>query len=123
VTGLVVNRRLGVSRRLVKRWRAVVHQVRRDGPAGKAFGPSSDVLASLVGFAAFVHMVEPEKGAAMLATARELAALHGWSPPRRPEPAPAPAAAPPPAPEPAPPDGEERPKWYEFWKWFGSPKG
>lgn len=83
VTGLVVNDKLGVARDLVRRWRAVLFQVRRDGPAGKSLGPSPDVCASLVGFASFVNMVEPEKGASMLAEAREVAAGHGWTPAKR----------------------------------------
>lgn len=74
VTGIIVNRKLGVARRLVKRWRAVTFQVERDGTAGKKLGPSGDVIASLVGFASFVRMVEPEKGDAMLQRARALAA-------------------------------------------------
>ncbi|HHO49497.1 MAG TPA: RNA-directed DNA polymerase [Deltaproteobacteria bacterium] len=83
VTGLVVNDRLGVPRRLVRRWRATLFQVRRDGPGGKRFGLGSDVFASLSGFAAFVHMVDEARGARMLSEVAEVAAAHGWAPPPR----------------------------------------
>jgi RNA-directed DNA polymerase len=117
VTGLVVNRRLGVSRELVRRWRATVFQVRKDGPEGKRFGRSPDVFASLVGFASFVHMVEPEKGAAMLAEVHAAAAERGWTAPKRVHRKPAPTTPEVPRLDATsvPPKG----KWWEFWKWFG----
>jgi RNA-directed DNA polymerase len=122
VTGLVVNDRVGVPRRFLRRHRAVLFQVRRDGPAGKKFGASSDVVASLLGFAAFAAMVDPD-GVALL---EETRAAVGWTrkpprppppppPPPAPEPPPAAAAAPPPA-EPEPPP-KPAAKWWEFWKW------
>ncbi len=130
VTGLVVNDRVGVPRRFLRRFRAVLHQVKVHGPESRSFGPSPDVYASLMGFAAFVVMVDPEKGAPLLAEARAVA---GWTkaPPRPPPPAPAPAStatatAPTPATATAPADGpapeagaagDAKPKWWEFWKW------
>lgn len=65
VTGLVVNRRLGVPRDQLRRFRALLHQVEKDGPAGKRWGRSPDVLAAAWGFANYVHMVDPEKGRAL----------------------------------------------------------
>jgi RNA-directed DNA polymerase len=108
VTGLVVNRKLGVSRELVRRWRAVMFQVNKDGPEGKKLGPSSDVLASLVGFASFVHMVEPEKGKAMIEASRALSQRFKGPAPSAPE------GAPQAPPGEAPPEGSSR--WWEFWK-------
>lgn len=131
VTGLVVNRRVGVPRELVRAWRAVRFQVERDGPAGKRLGASTDVIGSLLGFAAFVRMVEPDKGTAMLADARALAARTGWSPS-----APAHAAAdgpaadgpaaststapadPVPAETAAAPNPPSSAGWWKFWRWF-----
>lgn len=62
VTGLVVNERVGVSRELLRRFRATLFQIERDGPAGKHWGNSGDVLSSIEGFANFVAMVDREKG-------------------------------------------------------------
>lgn len=83
VTGLVVNDRLGVPRRMMRRWRAVLHQVRHGGVEGRSFGPGNDVMASLLGFAALVKMVDPDRGAAMLTDARLVADGIGWSAPKR----------------------------------------
>ncbi|MDM8532747.1 reverse transcriptase domain-containing protein [Anaerolineales bacterium HSG25] len=63
VTGVVVNQHLNVSRKTLKRFRAVLYQIERDGPEGKHWGASPNVLASVQGFANFVYMVNPEKGA------------------------------------------------------------
>jgi retron-type reverse transcriptase len=63
VTGVVVNERLNLSKNQLKRFRATLYQIDKDGPEGKHWGNSSDVMASIQGFANFVAMVNPEKGA------------------------------------------------------------
>ncbi|NQU23657.1 MAG: RNA-directed DNA polymerase [Candidatus Nealsonbacteria bacterium] len=77
VTGLVVNDRLNVSRKLLRRFRATLFQIHRDGPAGKRWGNSNDVIASIEGFANFVAMVDPEKGAGFQRKVREIIKSHG----------------------------------------------
>lgn len=62
VTGLTVNEKLNVSRKELRRFRATLHQIERDGPEGKTWGNSSDVLSAIDGYAKFVLMVSPEKG-------------------------------------------------------------
>ena len=129
VTGLVVNDGVSVPRRLLKAWRATLFQVQRDGPAGKTFGLSNDVVASLIGFAAFVRMVDRARGDRMLAAAAQLprlapapsddavaeaapASAEAVAP--GPDPAPAPAA-----PDPAPTEaGGPQARWWEVWKWL-----
>ena len=64
VTGLVVNQRVNISRKLLRKFRATLFHIERDGPAGKHWGNSDDVIASIEGFANFVAMVDPEKGTA-----------------------------------------------------------
>jgi retron-type reverse transcriptase len=62
VTGIVVNRQVNVSRRTLRRFRATLFQIEQDGPRGKRWGNSSDVIAGIEGFANFVAMVDPAKG-------------------------------------------------------------
>jgi len=62
VTGLVVNQRVNISRKLLRKFRATLFQIERDGPAGKHWGHSDDVIASIEGFANFVAMVDADKG-------------------------------------------------------------
>lgn len=63
VTGLVVNEKLSIDRKTLRNFRAVLHQVERDGTADKRWGNSPDLIASLDGYANFVLMVDREKGA------------------------------------------------------------
>ncbi|HEU4532850.1 MAG TPA: hypothetical protein VFS00_01985, partial [Polyangiaceae bacterium] len=101
-------------------------------------GQSNDVFAAALGFANYVAMVQPEKGAALRERVRELMAKHAYRPPPRqargkrpaatapapgaPTAAPAPGAPPaaPGAKAPEPPDAPTDPnapkkKW---WKLF-----
>ncbi|MGJ4886740.1 reverse transcriptase domain-containing protein [Bradyrhizobium sp. HKCCYLRH3099] len=76
VTGLTVNEAVAVPRDLMRRFRAVLQQVERHGPAGKQFGPGKDVIRSLLGFGHFAVMVDPERGGPLLARAQQLAARY-----------------------------------------------
>jgi len=125
VTGLVVNERLGVPREQLRRYRAVVHKVRSKGPKGLRWGSAADLFNGLMGFAAFVHMVDADKGRAMLAEVRSLGAAHGWTPPRPPaaQAATEPEAATESTDEaPAAEDlwtyltGGEKKKWWQVWR-------
>ncbi len=82
VTGVVVNLKPAVSRDELRRFRAVLYQIEKDGPEGKRWGASKDVLGSLLGFANFVSMVDGEKGARL--KGRVLAAMdkYGWQRPK-----------------------------------------
>ncbi|MEM9463292.1 MAG: reverse transcriptase family protein [Myxococcota bacterium] len=143
VTGLVVNDKLGIDRTTLRRFRALLFQIERDGPKGKHWGHSIDVLASIVGFASYVAMVDPAKGAPLLERARAVATAHGYRPQRRVYPTRGPSRGPTPDPSDAaatseptsskPPIAEEtseapteaepptdsppgRKRWWQFWK-------
>jgi RNA-directed DNA polymerase len=77
VTGVVVNQKPNVSRPELKRFRAALFQIEKDGIEGKHWGKSQDVLASMQGFANYVFMVNPEKGAEFQTRVRALIAKHG----------------------------------------------
>ncbi len=62
VTGIVVNSKPNVCRKTLKQFRATLFQIEKDGPEGKHWGNSVDLIASIQGFANFVTMVNPEKG-------------------------------------------------------------
>jgi hypothetical protein len=98
VTGLVVNDKLGVDRRELRKFRALLHQIDRHGPAQARWGnvTGGAVLPVAVGYASFVAMVSPDRGLPLRHLALQLQAR--WSPgkPDAP-PADAPAADAPPA--------------------------
>jgi retron-type reverse transcriptase len=72
VTGLVVNDKPGVERKTLRRFRALLFQLQREGVAGKRWGNSPDVLSAIEGYANFVYMVDPEKGATLQAQVKEI---------------------------------------------------
>ncbi|MDY7007036.1 MAG: reverse transcriptase domain-containing protein [Cyanobacteriota bacterium] len=65
VTGIVVNSELNISRETLKRFRATLYNLEKDGLENRHWGNSQggDLIASIEGFANFVCMVNPEKGA------------------------------------------------------------
>ncbi|MES5482859.1 reverse transcriptase family protein [Bradyrhizobium sp. INPA03-11B] len=83
VTGLTVNEAVAVPRDLLRRYRAVLQQIERHGPAGKHFGPGKDVIRSLLGFGHFAVMVDPESGVPLLRRALRLAAQYAPAPSAR----------------------------------------
>jgi RNA-directed DNA polymerase len=82
VTGIVVNSKANVSRQELRRFRATLHQIEKDGPAGKRWGHSEDVIASIQGYANFVYMVNPEKGAELQQRVRLIVEKYDWQPAR-----------------------------------------
>jgi retron-type reverse transcriptase len=63
VTGLVVNDKLSIDRATFRRFRATLHQVETKGVEGRHWNGNPDVLAALEGYANFIHMVDPARGA------------------------------------------------------------
>lgn len=62
VTGIVVNQWPTINRDSLRKFRAVLYQVQKDGPQGKHWQGNSDVINALSGFAHFVRMVDRKKG-------------------------------------------------------------
>ena len=66
VTGLVVNDKPAIERKTLRRFRALLYQIEKDGVEGKQWagyhGTDAKFLESVQGFAAYVEMVDPEKG-------------------------------------------------------------
>lgn len=113
VTGIVVNQQLSIHRETLRRFRALLFQIKKDGPEGKHWGNSTDVLAAAVGYAQFVAMVTPDKGRPLLAEARELQARWRLAPSTR-------VAAPEPPQEVSSSSEEvlEKPAKKKWWKLF-----
>ena len=61
VTGVVVNQRPSVCRKELRKFRALLFQIDKDGPQGKRWREGS-LFNSIEGYANFVAMVIPEKG-------------------------------------------------------------
>lgn len=77
VTGVVVNERPGVPRDDLRRFRALLHHIEKDGPAGKTWGqPGTDVLTAALGYASYVAMVDRAKGEVLRAKVLALKAKY-----------------------------------------------
>jgi RNA-directed DNA polymerase len=79
VTGLVVNRKLSVNRQTIKRFRALLFQIEKDGLRGKTWGHTHGHLLEVIyGFANFIKMVDPSKGAKYVAWVRRIHQQYGY---------------------------------------------
>ena len=70
VTGIVVNQQASLPRETLKRFRATLFQVEKDGPQGKQWQGNPQVLSALEGYAQFIRMVDPVKGQPLLERVR-----------------------------------------------------
>lgn len=66
VTGIVVNDQLGINRKDLRKFRALLHQIKLTGWKGKTWGKTSYTPAAVWGYANFVSMVKPTLGKKML---------------------------------------------------------
>ena len=67
VTGIVVNDKLGVPREELRRLRAILHAAKKTGLAAQNRERRPDFEAYLRGKIAYVAMIDPAKGQALLA--------------------------------------------------------
>lgn len=85
VTGLTVNHAVGVDRKSLRKLRAVLYQIEKDGPEGKTWNgvgysadgkSGGDILWSLLGYANYVRMVDREKGDTLVERIQALRRKH-----------------------------------------------
>lgn len=62
VTGIVVNEKLSLCRKTLRKFRATLYQIEKTGLENKKWGNSTNLIAAITGYANFVAMVNPEKG-------------------------------------------------------------
>jgi RNA-directed DNA polymerase len=102
VTGIVVNEKLNVDRATLKRFRALLFQIEKDGPEGKHWNGTPNLLAAIHGYASFVYMVNPQKGAALLKQTKRILKKQAWKQKV-------------PHPEKTPPKPPKKKPWWKFW--------
>jgi RNA-directed DNA polymerase len=61
VTGIVVNKQPGINRKTLHRFRALLHQIEREGLQNKTW-KGGNVVSEIIGYANFVAIVKPELG-------------------------------------------------------------
>jgi len=66
VTGIVVNEKLNISRKTLDKFKTLLFQIEKDGLEGKSWNGSDNLLAAIGGYANFIQMVNPTKGAILM---------------------------------------------------------
>ena len=77
VTGVVVNKQLNISREKLRKFRALLHQLKKNGHSSAAWG-QGQLSAAVTGYANFIKMVNPQKAAGFQATINEIMQLPQW---------------------------------------------
>ncbi len=62
VTGVVVNEKPNINKKSLKRFRALIYQIEKDGIEGKTWNGGLNVLAEIDGYANFIYQINKEKG-------------------------------------------------------------
>ncbi|AKE59600.1 reverse transcriptase family protein [Citrobacter farmeri] len=78
VTGIVVNEKPSLDRKTLKRFRALLFQIAKDGIEGKRWG-AGELMASLEGYANFVAQVAPDKGIPLQKQVTDLKRRFGYA--------------------------------------------
>ena len=73
VTGIIVNEKINIDRRSLRRFRAFLHQLEQNGPENVSWHGESAILDKAIGFASFIHMVRPDMGKNLLENAVRIA--------------------------------------------------
>ncbi len=62
VTGIVVNEKVNINKKSLKRFRALLYQIENEGLEGKTWNGGANVLAEIDGFANYIYQVDQLKG-------------------------------------------------------------
>lgn len=62
VTGIVVNEKVNINKKSLKRFRALLFQIENEGLEGKTWNGGANVLAEIDGFANYIYQVDQVKG-------------------------------------------------------------
>lgn len=76
VTGIVVNEKPSIERKKLKKFRATLYQVEKNGIEGRNWNYSPNFLASIKGYANFINQVDPVKGKIYTDRVNKILAAH-----------------------------------------------
>lgn len=77
VTGIVVNKKLNISKKTLKAFRATLYQIEQEGLSNKQWGNSTNLIAAITGFAGYVAAIAPSKGAQFIASVERIKQKYG----------------------------------------------
>ncbi|MFD1602491.1 reverse transcriptase family protein [Flavobacterium artemisiae] len=77
VTGIVVNDKLNVDRNQLRKFRALLHNIEKNGWKDQKWGKAVHVINAIEGYINYVNMVSPQKGTAFKQNLKNIIKLHG----------------------------------------------
>jgi RNA-directed DNA polymerase len=77
VTGVIVNQKTSMDRTILRKFRALLHNIEKTGLKDKKWGNSTDVKASMQGYANYVMMVDEQKGKTLKKQVKEVLKKYG----------------------------------------------
>ncbi|WP_084679007.1 reverse transcriptase family protein [Flavobacterium reichenbachii] len=77
VTGVVVNKKLNVDRMQLRKFRAVLHNIEKNGWKDQKWGKAIHLINAVEGYINYVYMVNPEKGTAFKQNLKNIINKHG----------------------------------------------
>ena len=78
VTGLVVNEKINVERAKLRRFRALLHNIKVNGWKEQKWGKAVNLINAIGGYIQFVKMVQPETASKFSAALDEIIKIHGY---------------------------------------------
>ncbi|MCG8807645.1 RNA-directed DNA polymerase [Tenacibaculum finnmarkense] len=78
VTGIVVNEKLNINKKSLKRFRALLYQIEKEGIAGKTWNGGLNVLAEIDGYANYIYQVDKEKGVKYKSQVGDILKAHSY---------------------------------------------
>ena len=82
VTGIVVNEKLSINKKELKKFRALLYQIEQSGIEGKTWrkSTSENLIATIWGYANFIAMVDSVKGEIYLAQVKAIMQKYSFTP-------------------------------------------
>lgn len=78
VTGVIVNKKPNINKQSLKRFRALVYQIEKDGIKGKTWNGGLNVLAEIDGYANFIYQIDKEKGSVYKERVANILVAHNY---------------------------------------------
>ncbi|MBF7090773.1 RNA-directed DNA polymerase [Flavobacterium sp. ALJ2] len=77
VTGVVVNKKLNIDRIQLRKFRALLHNIEKNGWKDQQWGKAIHLINAIDGYINYVYMVNPEKGTAFKQNLKTIIKKHG----------------------------------------------
>lgn len=77
VTGIVVNKKPNIDRNQLRKFRALLHNIEKNGWKDQKWGKAIHVINAIEGYINYVRMVNPEKGIVFRQNLKDIIKQHG----------------------------------------------